>query len=117
MTSLYYNNLSSITNTSVRWADGDISVTLDDVLKLSSETHSVDPNTLKHLLIDVVRDKSRIEDADLSYPILVSVSEGVVTKILDGQHRVVKAMRDNQFIKVRYLNLDTATDEMKHLFK
>jgi len=116
MTSLYYNNLESITNTTVRWVDGGVSVTLDDVLKLSSETKSVNPNIFKHLLIDVDRDKSRVDDADLSYPILVSVKEGVTTKILDGQHRVVKAMKDGKSIKVRYLNLDTATNEMKQLF-
>ena len=98
------------------WQDGDINITLSDVLKLASEPVNTDPSQFKNLLINVSRDETRIDNADLRYPIVVTRRAGKATKILDGQHRIVKAIKTNQPISVRYLDLDTAPEEYRQMF-
>lgn len=68
-------------------------------------------------MIDVERDPNRVESADLSFPIVVSKSNGEFKGILDGQHRVVKSIKNGiPTIKARVLNLDTAPEEYKKMF-
>ena len=98
------------------WQDGDINISLSDVLKLASEPVNTDPSQFKNLLINVSRDEKRIDNADLSYPIVVTRRGGEATKILDGQHRIVKAIKTNQPISVRYLDLDNAPVEYQQMF-
>ena len=98
------------------WQDGDIDITLSDVLKLTSEPVNADPSQFKNLLINVSRDEKRIDNADLIHPIVVTRRGGKATKILDGQHRIVKAIKTNQPISVRYLELDNAPEEYQQMF-
>ncbi len=77
----------------------------------------IDPNDIKHLLIDVERDPNRVEAADLSYPIILVRSEGEFISILDGQHRVVKAIRDAVNIRAKVLDLDLTPEEFVKVFK
>ena len=67
-------------------------------------------------MIDVSRDDSRIDAADITFPIIVSTRNGKPFKILDGQHRVVKAMKINEPIQVQYLDLDNAPEEYQTMF-
>ena len=99
-----------------KWTDGDTEITLQDVLGLSSEPEQEDPSVFEPLLIDVSRDPERVDNADLSFPIVVSTQGGSPRKILDGQHRIVKAMKVHQPIHVRYLDLDSAPEHVQHMF-
>ena len=108
----YFEN----TGVSTNWVDGDVEITLQDVLQLSSEPEEKNPFDLKHLLIQTKRDPVRVKRADLNYPIVVSVRGGKPIKILDGQHRLVKAIQTQQPIQVRMLNLDTAPDQFQQMF-
>jgi hypothetical protein len=94
-----------------------VKVTLSDVLDYLDNGFELDPNSISHLLIDVERDKNRIESADLSYPIILTAKGGKLLSILDGQHRVVKAIRDGVNIKARILDLDFAPENFKSVFK
>jgi hypothetical protein len=97
--------------------DGEIiRITFDDVMKYLEEGIEIDPNEVKHLLIDVERDPKRVEAADLIYPIVLVRSDGEFISILDGQHRVVKAIRDGVNIKAKVLDLDLAPEEFKSVF-
>jgi hypothetical protein len=98
------------------WVDGDVKITLKDVLDLASDPKQADPNKLKHLLIQTERDPERVDRADLNYPIVVGIRGGKPTKILDGQHRLVKAIKTQQLVQVRMLNLDVVPDHIKQMF-
>ena len=94
-----------------------VKVTLSDVLDYLDNGVEIDPNSISHLLIDVERDRDRIESADLSYPIILTAKGGKLLSILDGQHRVVKAIRDGVNIKARILDLDFSPENFKSVFK
>lgn len=94
-----------------------IRITLDDIIDLLDNGFEIDPNSIKHLLIDTKRDKKRINSVDLNYPIILLKSKGDIVSILDGQHRILKAIEDKVNIKARVLDLDTAPDEFKMVFK
>lgn len=98
------------------WKDGDVNISLNDVLQLSSDPVEVDPKQFSSLLINVSRDEKRVDSADLSYPIVVATLGDKPTKILDGQHRVVKAIKLKQPISARYLDLDKAPQEYREMF-
>lgn len=119
-------NIGADTN----WVDGDVEITLQDVLSMASDPISMNPEDLEHLLIDTKRDPGRVKGADLKYPIVVSVQSGKPTKILDGQHRLVKAIQLTKrskkqitkrskkqiSIQVRMLNLDTSPAQVQQMF-
>ncbi len=98
------------------WQDGDIKVTIQDVLELAGDPIQVNPKDLEQLLIRTTRTPSRVEAADLKHPIVVTTLGGEYTKILDGQHRLVKALQENLPVSVRVLNLDEAPEEYLDLF-
>ena len=98
------------------WQDGDSKITLQDVLDIADEPIEIDPNELKPLLIKTERDPARVQAADLEYPIVVTTLNGQYKNILDGQHRVVKALQNKVSIKARVLNLDNAPEEFQQVF-
>lgn len=77
----------------------------------------MDPNEIKHLLIDVERDPKRVEAADLNYPVILISSGGEIKSILDGQHRVLKALQNDEMVKVRISDIDTAPENFRQVFK
>lgn len=86
-----------------------VRITLDDVIKQTKKSFFiVDPNKLKDLLIDVKRDPKRINNADLSYPIVLAKKDGKYHSIIDGQHRVVKALNDKKELRAYILDLDNS---------
>ena len=98
------------------WQDGDSKITLQDVLDIADEPIEIDPNELKPLLIRTDRDPARVQAADLEYPIVVTTLNGQYEQIIDGQHRVVKALDNGVSIKARVLNLDNAPEKFLQMF-
>ena len=105
------------------WEDKDgFRLTLTDINNYLDEqgveVEEVDPRLFEDILIDVKRDQNRVDSASLDYPIVVSKKNGEFTMILDGQHRVVKCIQNNiRTIKTRVLDLDTAPEKIKNMFK
>ena len=93
-----------------------VRVTIGDIMDHLDSGFDIDPNDVKHLLIDVERDPIRVENADLKYPIIVTKLGDKFTSILDGQHRVVKALRDDVNVRAKILDLDLAPDFWKKIF-
>ena len=104
------------------WKDGDLKVTIREVLKYLDDNkvtvEEVSTDKLKPILIEGPRDPKRVQAADLKYPAVVVVDmKGKYKSILDGNHRVEKAINnDIPTIKVRELDLRDAPKEYKELF-
>ena len=110
-------------NTSwTRSIDGkETTITLQDLNDYLDENNvaveEIDTKSIEDILIETERDPNRVESADLSFPIVVSKSNGEFKGILDGQHRVVKSIQNGiPTIKARVLILDTAPVEYKKIF-
>jgi len=93
-----------------------VRVTIGDIMDHLDSGVDIDPNDVKHLLIDVERDPIRVENADLKYPIILTKLGDEFISILDGQHRVVKALRDGVNVRAKILDLDFAPDFWKKIF-
>jgi len=93
-----------------------VRVTIGDIMDHLDSGVDIDPNDVKHLLIDVERDPIRVENADLKYPIILTKLGDEFISILDGQHRVVKALRDGVNVRAKILDLDLAPDFWKKIF-
>ena len=65
-----------------------------------------------------IETKQRSEKADLSYPIIISKNlEGKYNTILDGHHRLLKAVNTNQkTIKAIVLDLKQAPEKYQKMF-
>jgi len=88
---------------------------MDDVTSYLDNGKEIDPKEIEHLLIKVDRDPKRVENANLEHPIILLSSGGKIKSILDGQHRVVKALKDGVNVKARILDLDNAPDDVKNV--
>jgi hypothetical protein len=96
-------------------------ITLQDLIdyldKNNVPVEEIDAKSLENILIKTDRDPNRVESADLSFPIIVSKFNGLFKAVLDGQHRVVKSIKNIiPTIKVRVLDLDTVPEEYKKMF-
>ncbi len=104
------------------WTDADgKTITLVEICEYLDDNSvpviDIDPKSVEELLIKVERDPERVADADLSFPIIITESNGEYTKILDGQHRVAKCLQGGiPKIKARVLDLDTAPEEYSKMF-
>jgi tRNA G18 (ribose-2'-O)-methylase SpoU len=100
--------------------DGKQVLTIKEVLsyldKASVPVKNVQVDKLKSIIIPP-KNPERIEAAKLHHPIIVTVNlEGEYQSILDGNHRLQKAMdADEQTMKVRELDLRTAPEMYKQL--
>jgi len=92
-----------------------IKITLNDVLNYLDNGVEIDPHEIEHLLIDVERDSKRVEASDLDYPVILLSSGGEIKSILDGQHRVVKALENDEMVKIRILDLDLAPEKFNKI--
>ena len=105
------------------WQDIDGNkVTLTDVInyldKKGDGIEELDPKLFEDIIIDVERDQNRVDSANLDFPIIVSKRNDNFTMVLDGQHRVVKCIKNGiKTIKTRVLDLDTAPEEFLKIFK
>jgi hypothetical protein len=109
---------SELEKTSWQVTKGDktIKITLQEVLDVLDDGYQIDPKELEHLLIKTKRDPKRVSRADLSYPIILLKKAGKIISILDGQHRVVKALESGDEIRCRVLDLDVSDEKFKSVF-
>lgn len=91
-------------------------VTLSEILGYMDGIQEMNPDDISHLLIDVERDPVRVDSADLTYPIILLSEDGELTTILDGQHRVLKAIKEGVPIRARVLDLDTSPEHYRKVF-
>ena len=113
-------SISGKTGLNTSWKDGDIKITLQDIIVNAAsyvKSKKINPYELEPLLIQTERDPDRVQAADLQYPIIVTTENGQYKKILDGQHRLEKALHLKVPINVRVINLDEAPEEYQRLFK
>ena len=110
---------SELEKTSWQVTKGDktIKITLQEVLDVLDDGYQIDPKELEHLLIKTKRDPKRVSRADLSYPIILLKKAGKIISILDGQHRVVKALESGDEIRCRVLDLDVSDEKFKSVFE
>ncbi len=90
-----------------------VRITLDDIISYLDNGIEIDPKEIEHLLIKANRSPERVKNANLEYPIIIISKNGKFISILDGQHRVVKALKDGVNIKARILDLNNAPDNIK----
>ena len=65
----------------------------------------------------IATDVKRSEDSDLSYPIIITTNDGKYGMLLDGHHRLFKAINNGVVnIKARVLELNDAPIDYKKLF-
>ena len=105
------------------WEDDDGKITIGDIVDYIGDNvrniSVVDlQNKLKSQLAKVTKDKERIMKADLQYPIILVQKDGEFSYVLDGNHRLAKAiMTGEEFIKAKVLYLDdkNTPEEFKRL--
>ena len=105
-----------MTGVDTYWESAGGKITLLELLEYTSEEEVMDPKMFESLLPKVDRKEERISNADLSYPIIVTVHSGEYKYVLDGQHRLIKAIRDNKTVKVRSLDFNTMPKKIKDIF-
>ena len=103
------------------WSARGTTIHLKDILKYLDEKkvpiQLVNPNKIKNLLIKAERNPKRVEDADLEHPLIITMVNGKYTSLLDGNHRLVKALKKEiDKIKIRVLDIDSSPNEYKKLF-
>jgi len=105
------------------WEDNNGKITIGDVLDYIGDNirniSVVDlQNKLKSQLDKVTKDEDRIMKADLKYPIILVQKDGEFSYVLDGNHRLAKAiMTGEEYIKAKVLYLDdkNTPEEFKRL--
>ena len=105
------------------WEDDDGKITIGDILDYIGDNvrniSVVDlQNKLKSQLDKVTKDEERIMKADLKYPIILVQKDGEFSYVLDGNHRLAKAiMTGEEYIKAKVLYLDdkNTPEEFKRL--
>ena len=118
---LRYGNENS--NHKPSWYDEEDEITIDDILDYIGDNvrniSVVDlQNKLKSQLDKVTKDEERIMKADLQYPIILVQKDGEFSYVLDGNHRLAKAiMTGEEYIKAKVLYLDDkdTPEEFKRL--
>ncbi len=105
------------------WEDDDGKITIGDIVDYIGDNvrniSVVDlQNKLKSQLDKVTKDEERIMKADLQYPIILVQKDGEFSYVLDGNHRLAKAiMTGEEYIKAKVLYLDdkNTPEEFKRL--
>jgi len=118
--------LESVEGMDTFWQDGDVKVTIKDVIKYLDENDipvkTVDIEKIKPIIIDQdykSKNKDRVNASSLDYPIIIIKKDGKYKSILDGNHRAFKAVSTGkENIKVREIDLSAANtpDDYKDLF-
>jgi hypothetical protein len=102
-----------------------VTITLPEVLEYLKDApvKEIDPKKLEHLRVGAVKEPDeehlkRINQSSLDYPIIVIASKDRYKMLLDGNHRLQKALYNNiAKIKVKVLNLDTAPLSYQQMFR
>lgn len=81
-------------------------IPVSDIKHMCVHINKRDDNTLK-----------RSEGSDLKYPIIIATKNGEYSRILDGHHRLLKAINNGyDKIKARIFELNDAPDIFKKIF-
>jgi hypothetical protein len=83
-----------------KWKDefGTTIATIHEVLSMleSEPIVPIKTDKLKHFLSNIELESHRIESADTSCPIIIVEKDGHFQYILDGHHRLKRALKDNK---------------------
>jgi len=102
------------------WEDDDEKITIGDVVDhLGDETIDVIPSDVRDQVLKSrgkdrlpvgpgITSQDRIDKADLSFPIIITKKGGKFIEVLDGNHRLQKAVDQDKPLKAKVLNLDDA---------
>jgi len=94
------------------WEDDDGKITIGDIVDyIGDNVRNISvsdlQNKLRSQLDRVTKDEERIMKADLQYPIILVQKDGEFSYVLDGNHRLQKAiMTGEEYIKAKVLYLD-----------
>jgi len=107
-----------VSGVNTKWSSSKSVITLLELLDYASKEVTMDAKVFEALLpkAKTIWQENRIEEANLEYPILVSVHKGEPRVIMDGQHRVKKALRIGEEVRVRFLDLMTLPTKVKEIF-
>lgn len=102
-------------NTSWEYEDGSGRITIKDIIKeLDKQKVPIKDISISELKPVIIKQdyrgnaKERVDKADLSYPIIVIVKDRKYKSILDGNHRIFKAIENgSKTIKAREIDLDS----------
>ena len=105
------------------WEDNDGKITIGDIVDYIGDNvrniSVVDlQNKLKIQPSEVTQERERIMKSDLQYPIILVQKDGEFSYVLDGNHRLAKAiMTGEEYIKAKVLYLDdkNTPEEFKRL--
>tara|TARA_R110002126_G_scaffold224915_2_gene369762 strand:+ start:610 stop:1020 length:411 start_codon:yes stop_codon:yes gene_type:complete len=98
--------------------DGSETITISQIIAyLGSQTVDVDPIKVKDQVLKArskdrlpvgpgITSQERVDAADLSFPIIVGMKGGEYIVVLDGNHRLQKAVDHNMPLKAKILVLD-----------
>jgi len=106
------------------WEDEDGNkVTISDIEEYLKDEDVIDIPVVEIQNMCIHKDKkdkatkTRAMKSDLKFPIIIAKKGSKYTMILDGHHRLLKAMNTKkETIKARILDLDNAPDKYKNLF-
>tara|TARA_R110001606_G_scaffold88112_2_gene198309 strand:+ start:2044 stop:2460 length:417 start_codon:yes stop_codon:yes gene_type:complete len=110
--------------------EGGEKVTIGEIDKyLGNETVDVDPVKVKDQVLKArgkdrlpvgqgITSQERVDAADLSFPIIAAMQGGKYISVLDGNHRLQKAVDHNKPLKAKILDLDNpeTPEKYKELF-
>ncbi len=116
---LFLEGLDNYKKTSwTKKIDGkDVTITIDQVEKHLKDEEAIDIPNSKLKALRVPTDPDRVKKAKLDYPIIVAKSGKKFTMLLDGNHRVQKAIGSKRKkIKAKVLQLDDAPKNYKEMF-
>lgn len=106
------------------WTDDDVTITIKEV-----EDYLKDEEVIEIPVKEIAdkcihkdkkdkKTKDRAEASDLSFPIIITTTKGKYGMILDGHHRLQKAINtEEKTIKAKVLNLDDAPKKYQEMFK
>lgn len=105
------------------WTDGDVTITISDVEDFLRGTKviNIPVKDIEHLNIN----KNKVDDdtikrvmrSDLSFPIIIIKDGGEYTSVLDGNHRLQKAINTNVvYIQAKVLDLDKSPKVFQDMF-
>jgi len=105
------------------WEDEDGKITIGDISDyIGNDIRNISVSDLQNKLkiqpSTVTQEKERIMKADLQHPIILVQKDGEFSYVLDGNHRLAKAiMTGEEYIKAKVLYLDdkNTPEEFKRL--
>jgi hypothetical protein len=123
-----YENMHGDNWGNTSWSDvingEEITVTINDLLNITKNVPVIEILTKVLEPIALHKDKkdaitlSNVEKSDLQYPIIVLKKDNAKYQILDGHHRLQKAINNNiENIKAKLIDINVLPDKYQQLFR